>query len=74
MTIYEVLSILLLSVIIGIILGIILGKAFLWCLGQLDPHRNIWDDTYKYSQYPVKRFGIFTIGKRNKKKEAYDVA
>jgi len=71
---YEFVFILLLSVTVGIILGIILGKISLWCLRQLDPHRNIWDDSYKYSPYPVKRFGIFTIGKRSKRKNEYDLA
>ena len=71
---YAFIYILLVSIILGLILGIILAKMFLWCLIQLDPHRNIWDDSYKYSPYPVKRFGIFTIGKRSKRKDEYDVA
>ena len=71
---YMFIYVLLVSIILGLTLGIMLAKMFLWCLTQLDPHRNIWDDSYEYSQYPVKRFGIFTIGKRSKKKEEYDVA
>ena len=71
---YAFIYILLVSIILGLTLGIMLAKMFLWCLTQLDPHRNIWDDSYQYSQYPVKRFGIFTIGKRSKKREESDVA
>ena len=74
MSAYVFIYVVLVSIILGLILGIMLAKMFLWCLTQLDPHRNIWDDSYEYSPYPVKRFGIFTIGKRSKKKEESDVA